>query len=249
MYLIRDLLLKRSFQLENIIMLTDTSFNVEFSHNLLPTKENIISNLKQLYSYNNGFFYYSGHGSSININSPIILDTQYKQVDCIIPSDYNPENINSIITDLEIKKIINNYGIKNQKISMFFDSCVNQTICNFKYGYYSTLNKNTIIPYQITRNNVTDYTNVNLTKGQVFEISGSTDKSSSFDSYNNTLNQPNSAYTMSFVSCFEVDPRIVYNWLTLLNLQRLWLKKNKYNQIPQLSSGLLMNPNTTYINF
>jgi hypothetical protein len=250
-YLIRDLLLKRSFKPENIILLTDTQNNYDLEKNLLPTKQNIMNNLIQLYSScNNGIVYYSGHGSEIKLNSPIKYDTQYNQVDCIIPSNFNPNKKNSIVTDLDIKNIINKYGNINQKISMFFDSCVNQTISNLKFGYYSTLNKNnTTIPYQITRNNVTNYTNINITKGQVFLISGSTDKGNSVDSYNQQLNQPNSAYTMSFISCFDSDPLIVYDFLTFLNLQRIWMKKHRFKQIPQLSSGRLMTPENTYINF
>ena len=63
------------------------------------------------------------------------------------------------------------------------------------------------------------------------------------------LNQPNSAYTMSFISCFESDPLIVYDFLTFLNLKRAWMKKHRFKQIPQLSSGRLMVPENTYINF
>ena len=135
---------------------------------------------------------------------------------------------------------------------MFFDSCVNQTVCNLKFGYYSTLNNNNIkIPYQITNNNITDYTNINLTIPKVFLISGSTDKTNSEDSYNSLLNQPNGAYTMAFVSCFdsELKINIVYDWLTFLNLQRKWLKNRRHKQIPQLSSGRLIIPENALINF
>jgi Caspase domain len=246
-YNIQQLLLARNFNPSNIIILADISNNL--NTNNYPTKKNIVESLINLYKNGgpNIFFYYSGHGGEIDVSSPIQLNTQYGQLDFIVPSDFNPNNISSIITDIEIKNIVNQYGHAYQTASMFFDSCVNQTVVNLKYGYYNTLPNN--YPYQRTINNITVYINQTLSKSQVFEISGSTDKSNCLDSYNVKLNQPDGAYTMAFLNCFTPDTNIVYSWTSFLMAQRNWLKNNNYKQIPQLGTGRYTNPDITYINF
>jgi hypothetical protein len=246
-YNIQQLLIARNFQPSNITMLIDTSNNLNTPY--YPTRKNITNNLINLYKNggSNIFFYYSGHGGKVDVNAPLKLDTQYGQLDYIVPCDFVPSNASSLITDLQIKNIINQHGHANQTASMFFDSCVNQTICNLKYGYYNSLpNK---YPYQQTINNITVYINQTLTKSQVFEISGSTDKGDCLDSYNEKLNQPNGAYTMSFLSCFSPYTNIVYSWTNFLRAQRNWAKTNNYKQIPQLGSGRITNPDIVYINF
>jgi hypothetical protein len=191
------------------------------------------------------FFYYSGHGGDIAINNPIKLNTQYGQLDFIVPCDYNPNDINSIITDLEMKNIINKNS--NFIMNMFFDSCVNQTICNLAYGYYSTMNTTQKFPFQITTNNITCYTNENILKNsQVFQMSGSKENQDSID-VNNSVN-PDGAFTIAFLNYFS-NPLISSNWYDLLFFTRSWLKVNKYSQIPQLSSGQLADIKKTNISF
>ena len=261
---IRNLLISRGFLTENIMFMAD-DITIDRTSKLFPTKANIllcydnllkgnvINSLGQVIYHTNNvnrFFYYSAHGTKIDIKSPKILDTQYDQMDFIIPYDFIPNDINSVISDIEIKNIINNNAPINFKISMFFDSCLNQTICNLTYGYYSTLNEKNDkkYPHQITYNNITKYTNENIiNNSQVFQMSSSEDKQYSID-VNNGVNS-DGAYTMAFLSCFEGNFDQVYNWKDFLMAQRLWLKKNGYSQIPQLSSAKLTNINTETINF
>ena len=260
--MIKQFLIKRGFQEKNIMCMTDgkeTSRDSEF----FPKKEKILARLnnllrgevvdntgKVIYKTNNKncLCYYSAHGSNIVMNSPIRFDTQYNQLDFIIPYDYNPNIITSIISDIEIKDIINNNSFNRFKLSMFFDSCVNQTVCNLAYGYYSTLNDNNRqYAYQRTNNNITQYTNVNIVnKCQVFQMSGSTEKQYSIDVNNGIV--LNGAYTMAFLSCFN-NPLQVLTWKDFLMRKRSWLKNNGYTQIPQLSSAQLANIDKEYINF
>jgi hypothetical protein len=257
---VKQILITRGFLEKNIMCMTDDK-NIDRTSKLFPTKINILERLNNLlkgevvdnfgniiYITNNKnrFLYYSAHGSKIDINSPIKLDTQFNQMDFIIPYDFNRNNF---ISDIEIKNIINNNISNKFNLNMFFDSCVNQTVCNLAYGYFSTLNNKNIYPYQTTKNNVTHFKNVNIIKNncQIFQMSSSTDKQDSIDVNNN--NTSNGAYTMSFINCFNANPYKTYNWKKFLMIQRRWLKNHGYTQIPQLCSGSLININKKCINF
>lgn len=257
---VKQLLIDRGFLEKNIMYMTDGKETPKTSK-LFPNKRNILDRMNDLFIGQvvdnngnityitpniNGVLYYSGHGTETNISSPIKLDTQYNQIDYIVPYDYDSNNF---ISDIEIKKIINNNTINPFKTSMFFDSCLNQTICNLAYGYYSTLNNKKQYPYQTTNNNVTCYTNQNIIKDcQVFQMSGSTDKQYSID-LNDSVNL-NGAYTIAFLNCFKPpDLYKIYTWKDFLMNQRKFLLDKKFIQIPQLSSAKLSNIDTEYINF
>jgi hypothetical protein len=263
---VKKLLLDRGFLEKNIMYMTDGK-ETPTTSKLFPNKQNILDRINNLFMRQvvdsngniiyttrniNGILYYSGHGSNVIINSPIKLDTQYNQVDYIVPYDYdsnNSNNSNNLISDIEIKDILNNNTSKPFKTSMFFDSCVNQTICNLAYGYFSTLNNKKQYPYQQTKNNITRYTNVNVINHcQVFQMSGSTEKQNSVNLNDNvTLN---GAYTMAFLNCFKPpDLYKIYTWKDFLMCQRKFLLDKKFIQIPQLSSARLSNINTEIINF
>ena len=259
---VKKLLKQRGYVEENIMVMTDGR-ETDSNGFLYPKKENIKKCLSHLYngeiidkngniiyktSNINGVFYYSGHGANVLINSPIELDTQYNQMDFIIPCDYNYKYINSLISDIEVKQIIMENANHPYMISKFFDSCVNQTMCNLAYGYYSTLNEQNNYPYQVTDNHITRYTNLETISPlcQVVGLSGSTDKQNSLD-----INgiKPQGAFTKAFLSQFQDNPNKIFCWYDLLIRIRNWLKNNKYPQISQLSSANLTDMTKLYMNF
>ena len=261
---IEKLLIQRGFLKEHIMIMTDGK-EVDPLSKLFTTKENILRNFDYLlkgivinetgeiiYKTNNQnrFFFYSAHGTRVGIKSPLKLDTQYDQMDFIIPSDFKSNNISTLISDIDFKNIINNNVSYNFKLTMLFDSCLNQSMCNLAYGYYSTLNddkKDKVYTYQITTNDITRYTNVNtITNSQVFQMSSSEDKQYSIDIKNG--NKANGVYTMGLMNFFK-NPLKVCSWKELLLSHRKWSKNKRHNQIAQLSSGHEANINTDCINF
>jgi hypothetical protein len=261
---IEKLLIQRGFLKEHIMIMTDGK-EVDPLSKLFTTKENILRNFDYLlkgivinktgeiiYNTNNKkrFFFYSAHGTRLGIKSPLKLDTQYDQMDFIIPSDFKSNNISTLISDIDFKNIINNNDSYNFKLSMLFDSCLNQSMCNLAYGYYSTLNddkKDKVYSYQTTTNHITRYTNVNaITNSQVFQMSSSEDKQYSIDINNG--NKANGVFTMGLMNFFK-NPLKVCTWKELLLSHRSWSKNKRYNQIAQLSSGHEANINTDCINF
>jgi len=225
------LLQKYNFLEENIIQLTDDPSNN--NQELLPKKENIINNLKNILINSKAgdilFFGYSGHGS-------YILDRNGDENDgydsILIPSDAIID-YNNIIIDDELKDIIDLYLKEDVKLFALLDCCFSGTAMDLKYNYYDTDNAN----------NITINLNETITKGQVIMISGCKDNQTSsdaifYDSSNNTIYA--GALTHSFLKSLK-DNNYSISYKKLLENMRKFLKINGYTQIPQLSTGKTIN--------
>lgn len=216
---IKEKLLNLGYLEEDIVVLTDDN------NNSIPTKENILQKFKDLLNNANKnescFFYYSGHGGTVSDKNNDEI-TGYDQV--IYPSDLNP------ITDDQFKDIINTHLKQDVTLCSFFDSCFSGSVLDLRYQYLDTLN------YDNFNENIKE----NETLGNVYMISGCTDKQTSSDAVFN--NVANGAMTMALLDTLKNNPTLT--WRDLIKNMRNFLTINKFTQIPQISTGKLNSIDT-----
>ena len=190
--------------------------------NIKPTKTNILSALKKLLINSQAgdllFLLYSGHGSYTLDNNNDEL-TGYDQL--IVPCDLN------LISDDELKLIIQTNLKKNVTLFAMFDSCFSGSVLDLKYQYLDSLNYD----------NYTENNKELETQGNVFMISGCTDSQTSADSVFN--NKPNGAMTWSLLESLKENSN--FTWRELVKNMRQILKSSEYSQIPQFSTGKFEN--------
>ena len=184
-----------------------------------PTRSTILAEFKNLLQNSIAgdllYFMFSGHGSTqkdTNNDEASGID------ELIIPLDLLP------IVDDDLKSIINQYLQSGVTLIALFDSCYSGTVLDLKYQYLDSLNYDAA-----TINNKESQTN-----GQVFMISGCTDKQTSADAYIN--NKYNGALTWSYLESLTNISAII-TWRKLVQTMRDKLKSNKYSQLPQFACG------------
>ena len=212
---IKKRLLQNNFKNENITILTDLT-------NKKATKANILSEFKNLLSNSKSgdllFFLYSGHGIiTLDKNNDEL--TGYDQ--CIYPCDLN------IIVDDELKNLIQQNLPKDVTLFAMFDACYSGTVLDLRYQYFDDNNYNTYM----------ENTKVSETIGEVFMISGCSDKQVSYDTVIN--NKPSGAMTWSLLESLKQIPNC--SWRELVKNMRSLLITNNYQQTPQFSSGTIEN--------
>jgi hypothetical protein len=204
----------------NIKMLTDETTTT-------PTRENILHEIKKLLETSNKndtlFIYYSGHGSNTLDKNGDELDG-YDEL--IVPLDFE------YIKDDEIKTIIDTYGKSNTNLIALFDSCNSGSVLDLKYQILENLNYD-----GISENTKTAETNCNA-----LFISGCRDEEVSLETLIN--NKTQGLMTWSFLETMRNNKTI--SWRNLVKKMRELLKPQS-NQIPQLSSGRLFNPDSNFI--
>lgn len=214
--------LQTKFSYNNFTILTDLT-------NKKPVKQNIIKELTSLLvnakSGDSLFFLYSGHGTyTIDLNGDE-LDGQDEMI----------VSLDATISDDLIKQIITNNLKKGVKLFMLFDSCFSGTVVDLKYNYFD----NTATTTTTINSNETN------TFGQVIMISGCKDSQTSADAVVrlNNATTYSGAMTYSFLKTIkDLGTKITYT--QLLKNMRTILATDGYDQIPQLSSGILIDPNT-----
>lgn len=173
------------YNLSNIIHLRDDNNNKP----TLPTRENIINNLKSLALQSGNleelWIHYSGHGSQMrDMNG----DENDKLDEILIPVDYQTKGI---VSDDELLSILKT--IKCRTI-LLFDSCHSGTVCDLPWLFeYKTTNS-----YMRTQPNKTILTNPNI-----FMFSGCKDTQSSYDTYSIETKQAVGAFTYTFIDCLR----------------------------------------------
>jgi len=216
---IKSIITNIGFNNNNINILTDDTEKK-------PNKINILTELTNLLSNSNAndllFFSYSGHGSQVVDNNG---DETDGRDEVILPLDLN------VITDDELKTIIQTYLKPNVTLFALFDSCNSGTVLDLKYQYLDSLNYD----------NYTENNKATDTPGNVIMISGCTDKQTSADAFINK--QAQGAMTWSFIESINSKPKL--SWKQLLQNMRDLLKKSNYTQIPQLSTGQKFNIDST----
>jgi hypothetical protein len=217
-------ILQQQFAYNNFIFLTDFT-------ETKPTKKNIINSLTNLLVNSRKgdslFFLYSGHGTcTIDLNN----DETDGQDEMIVPLD--GVSISTCISDDELSTIVKTNLKEGVKLFMLFDSCFSGTVMDLRYNFGEDINNPNI------------NTKVSETISQVIMISGCKDSQTSADAFvnYNGQNTYSGAMTFSFIKTIqELGTKISFK--TLLENMRKILKENGYSQIPQLSSGTLIDIN------
>ena len=187
-----------------------------------PTRVNILKEFTNLLVNSQAgdllFFMYSGHGY-------YTLDRNRDEKDgydeLIVTSDLKS------VTDDEFKKIIQQNLKQGVTLFAMFDSCFSGSMLDLKYQYMDSLNFD----------NYTENDKDAVTIGNVFMISGCTDEQTSADAVIN--NKASGAMTWSLLESLKQTPNVT--WRELVKSMRDLLKKSKYDQIPQFSSGTFVN--------
>lgn len=223
-------LLQKSFSYNNFSLLTDLTNKKPNKTNIMNELTNLLVNSKE---GDHIFFLYSGHGThTVDLNRNE-LDGQDEM---LFPLEAS--SIETCISDDELYNVIKNNLKSGVELFMLFDCCFSGTVVDLKYNY--------LVNNLETINNP----NVSETKGQVIMISGCRDDQTSADAYVNFngKNVFSGAMTFAFLETINtLGTKITYK--TLLENMRSILSKNNYPQIPQCSSGTLIDINNLYINF
>ena len=212
------LISKYAFADTNIKLITDDT-------STKPTRANILAAFTQLLQSGVAgdvlFFAYSGHGSyTVDLNHD--ETSGYDQM--IVPVD-----LKSIVDD-ELKALVQTHLKKNVTLFALFDSCFSGTVLDLKYQYLDSLQNNTN-----TQNN-----QETETVGTIIMLSGCTDEQTSADAYVEKKYQ--GAMTWAFLA--SLNGSGATSWQDLLTKMRTQLKNSAFTQIPQLSSGCVLDLNS-----
>jgi hypothetical protein len=204
--------------------LTRKGYTCRMLSDLTPikaTKNNILTAFKQLLMNANSGDTLFFHYSGHGTNT---IDRNKDELDgrdeMICPCDLN------MINDDELNQIVQTYLKPNVTLFALFDSCFSGTVLDLKYNYLSNI-QNTRVPETISN---------------VIMISGCMDNQTSADAYINK--RWCGAMTTAFLTC--INSRSLK---ALIINMRNYLKTNNYSQIPQLSSGNLLNINLNTLYF
>jgi len=207
------------FKTENISIITDDTEKK-------PTRDEILDAFKAfLESGEEGdllFFSYSGHGSSTYDRNS---DENDGKDEMILTSDLKG------ILDDELKSLIQLHLKKGVTLFALFDCCFSGTVLDLKYQYLDSLENDTFT----TDNNDTE------TNSNVIMISGCNDTQTSADAYMEQKYQ--GAMTWAFLNSLKDKSSSNLSWKNLLIDMRDKLKQSEFTQLPQLSSGCLIDIN------
>jgi hypothetical protein len=204
----------------DILVITDDT-----TSKIKPTKTNMLNEIKNLLENAKTndllFMCFSGHGSQttdLNGEEKDGLDEMIISADL---QSINDDALNSLIrTSIPASST-------NVSLFVLFDSCHSGTMLDLKYQYLDTLNND-----NFTSNDKNADTNCN-----VVMISGCLDRQTSADAYINNKSQ--GAMTWSFLESLNTNPNMT--WKELTQSMRALLSKSQYEQVPQLSSGKVLN--------
>jgi len=215
---VRDMLINEfNYEKENITMLTDDS-------KIKPTSMNILRALSKMVilAYHNKcdelFIHYSGHGTYVN---DMNKDEDDGKDEALVPLDYEK---NGVITDDLLHEYLA-YLPKECKCICLFDCCHSGTILDLPYRYIGI--EDSIIENENA-----------MIKSNIIMISGCRDKETSADAY--ILSEYRGEYAGAMTNAFlETLKEYDYSCTCfhLLKGMRVYLKKNKYEQIPQMCSA------------
>ena len=203
-----------------------TFLNDNQTGNLYPTKSNIMNHLENMVKFANDhkdekvllFFSYSGHGyyvKDLNGDEPDGKD------EVLCPVDYDK---NGFIIDDDLKsQFIDRLG-NNVTIVVLIDACHSGTVLDLRYNFdnLNNLNKN-------KKNSESSC--------DVVMISGCRDNQTSADAYINDQFDKRNEYQGAMTAAFIKNYKDGISYENLIKGMRKWLIKNKYDQVPQLSSG------------
>lgn len=219
---IKELLIKSfDYNENNIVCLTDDTI-------LKPTKENILQEFNNLLENvtkdDTLCFFYSGHGTQIK---DIHNDEQSGMDDAIYTLDED------VIVDDDILDILTK--LNGAHITLFFDCCHSGTMCDLQFNLrYKGRMANPLYEIWTEKSKPIN--------GTICMFSGCLDKQTSADaSFESTVIKNgkktvvnDGAFTYMLIDCINKQKQNLTN-KELLTMLHNHLKKNNFDQIPQLS--------------
>jgi len=208
-------LIKTDYEFTEITKLTDDTPNKPTRNNILSELIKILNNSK---SGDSVFVHFSGHGSYTYDHSG---DEYDGKDELIVTID------NKAIIDDELKQIIQTNLKQNVSLFSLFDCCHSGTILDLRYQYLDSTN------YEKDTINIRNLE----TPSKCIMISGCLDNQVSMDAL--ISKQFQGAMTWSFIESLKDNKN--KSWRLLLEEMRNRLRASTFVQIPQLSSGLKLN--------
>lgn len=222
---INDTLNLKSFLLaNNYFKEADLTFLTDNTP-IKPTKQNIWAELNKLVKFAKTyptqtvelFVSYSGHGTNVKSKDAAEIDGMDE---CLCPIDFLTAGL---ITDNELRSnFVDKLG-PNVRLVFLGDNCMSGTLLDLRYNYrIDFLNR-------VTKDIRTD------TKCDVIYISGCRDEQTSADAF--IGGKACGAMTYAFINSYKDE----ISTKALITAMRAYLKTNGYTQVPQVSSGKLLD--------
>jgi len=220
---VKAMLLKRGYQENNIVMMTDNT------PSLLPTRKNILkeflnlvlSGARQLY------FHYSGHGATVRDTDG---DEDDGNDETLVPLDYFQTG--TMIVDDELKGVLKCLD-ETQSLFCVLDCCHSGTGIDLKYNVFERLGKQFVLVEDKKQS---------PTRGNCVCLSGCQDNQTSADTFEE--GQAQGAMSYAFLKAVG-DPK-VKSYEELINAIRILLKQKNYAQLPAMSFGKSVNLKTPF---
>lgn len=204
-------LLSHGYKPRDMIKMTDERHNKKTS--LLPTRDNILNNLKSMVDLTETddtlFLHISGHGGEVRDNNGDEVDGK----DSVV---YACDD--KTILDDELRKLTIDSMALGSKLRVVIDACHSGTAMDCRYRLRSG--------GRFIRENKSQKRSVN-----VVMISGCTDDSTSADAY--MARRYNGALTRTMLNILKIHNDLT--WEELLNVLRYELKRGGFTQVPQLN--------------
>jgi hypothetical protein len=208
---------------------------------LIPTRANIIAQIKKFVTGvkpgMNLLFQYSGHGSNTRDRDGSEED---KMDETICPLDYDQSGD---ILDDELRVILCDALPQGSTLWCVMDCCRSGTVMDLAYNYTITRDvenpKKLYVKTKATKKSTP-------TKGQVICLSGCQDAFFSSDAF--IGGKPQGAMTWGLLTVIKSlqSQKIALTYRNIMrNLLRV-LKQNKYDQVPQFSTGKPLNLETLF---
>lgn len=179
----------------------------------IPTGVNIAEEMKNLAAEagDKVFVHYSGHGTYVRDKNN---DEDDMRDEAIVATD------NVLIVDDQINAGFLSKLPETTKCMMLMDCCHSGTICDLKHRYVPGTNPPVVESL------------LDTTRAEIICISGCMDTQTSADAYIDSSYR--GAMTTAFLACYKVNKGEV-TVKEHLHQMRDYLKKNNYEQIPQLT--------------
>lgn len=225
---LKDFLVQNKyFSDSDLVFMNDNSQGDQY-----PTRANMMTQLKALVNFAKEhekeevllFFSYSGHGSQVKDYNG---DEDDGQDEVLCPIDW--ENGDFVVDDDLRSKLINKLG-SNVTLVILIDACHSGSMVDLRYMY--TCDKT---------NSCVTLSKYKETKCNIVMISGCRDDQTSDDAFIPDHVTKKKEYQGAMTAAFLANYKDEIPTTVLINNMRKWLKDHDHQQIPQLSSGKLID--------
>jgi hypothetical protein len=224
-----------------------------------PTKANIVNAMntfvRSLRSGDEGWFHYSGHGVLVRDSN---RDEESGYDSCIAPLDYARSGV---ISDDFIRSNLASRVPRGVTLYVVLDACHSGTGCDLRYKWDDSsfitdktkAARITLSPYVASdwtlRQTVYEFKKYSKTVGEVYCISGCQDNQQSGDTFVESQQEYGGVLTSTMLSLFKSNDLKTYKWKHLLKDVCCSEKVNGYNQKTALTSGNLLNMESSVFSF